>query len=135
MPHDIARRPIKERFDHLCAVMSGQRFLQKQGLGNEAPFFICPYLREFRAKLLARKNHLEALGISASTSQGEKTKTLKEIEKISKMIAEVDAYERDTLYPLATQQLEIDLDDDVKANYPKFGAALKKVPGLEAKDD
>lgn len=93
------------------------------------------YLREFRAKLLARKNHLEALGISASTSQGEKTKALKEIEKISKMVAEVDAYERDTLYPLATQQLEIDLDYGVKANYLKFGAALKKIPGLEAKDD
>jgi hypothetical protein len=93
------------------------------------------YLREFRAKLLARKNHLEALGISASTSPAEKTKALKEIEKISKIIAEVDAYERDTLYPLATQQLEIDLDDGVKANYPKFGAALKKIPGLEAKDD
>lgn len=93
------------------------------------------YLREFRAKLLARKNHLEALGISASTSQSDKTKALKEIEKISKMIAEVDAYERDTLYPLATQQIEIDLDDGVKANYPKFGAALKKIPGLEAKDD
>ncbi|AYN19430.1 BREX-1 system adenine-specific DNA-methyltransferase PglX [Alcaligenes aquatilis] len=93
------------------------------------------YLREFRAKLLARKNHLEALGISASASQAEKTKALKEVEKISKMIAEVDAYERDTLYPLATQQLEIDLDDGVKANYPKFGAALKKIPGLEAKDD
>lgn len=93
------------------------------------------YLREFRAKLLARKNHLEALGISASASQAEKTKALKEVEKISKMIAEVDAYERDTLYPLATQQLEIDLDNGVKANYPKFGAALKKIPGLEAKDD
>ncbi|MDX3894401.1 BREX-1 system adenine-specific DNA-methyltransferase PglX [Pusillimonas sp.] len=93
------------------------------------------YLREFRAKLLARKNHLEALGISSSASQAEKTKALKEVEKISKMIAEVDAYERDTLYPLATQQLEIDLDDGVKANYPRFGAALKKIPGLEAKDD
>ncbi|MGE4593706.1 BREX-1 system adenine-specific DNA-methyltransferase PglX [Alcaligenes sp.] len=93
------------------------------------------YLREFRAKLLARKNHQEALGISASTSQSDKTKALKEIEKISKMIAEVDAYERDTLYPLATEQIEIDLDDGVKANYPKFGAALKKIPGLEAKDD
>lgn len=93
------------------------------------------YLREFRAKLLARKNHLEALGISASTSQSDKSKALKEIEKISKMIAEVDAYERDTLYPLATQQIAIDLDDGVKANYPKFGAALKKIPGLEAKED
>lgn len=36
------------------------------------------------------------------------------------------------LYPLATQQIEIDLDDGVKVNYPKFGAALKTIPGLEA---
>ena len=33
------------------------------------------------------------------------------------------------LYPLATQQIEIDLDDGVKVNYPKFGEALKKIPG------
>jgi hypothetical protein len=39
------------------------------------------------------------------------------------------------LYPLATQQLEIDLDDGVKVNYLKFGNALKKIPGLEAKED
>jgi hypothetical protein len=32
-----------EQFDHLLAVMSGTRFLQKQGIGNEVPFFICPY--------------------------------------------------------------------------------------------
>jgi hypothetical protein len=42
----------------------------------------------------------------------------------------LDDYERDTLYPLATQKIEIDLDDGVKVNYPKFGKALKKVPGL-----
>ena len=29
-------------------------------------------------------------------------------------------------------RLQIDLDDGVKVNYPKFGAALKKIPGLEA---
>jgi hypothetical protein len=39
------------------------------------------------------------------------------------------------LYPLATQQIAIDLDDGVKANYPKFGAALKQIPGLEATND
>jgi hypothetical protein len=36
---------------------------------------------------------------------------------------------------MATQQIQIDLDDGVKANYPKFGAALKKIPGLEASDE
>ena len=43
--------------------------------------------------------------------------------------------QRDGLYPLATQQIHINLDDGVKANYPKFGAALKKIPGLDAKED
>lgn len=88
------------------------------------------YLREFRTKLTARKNHLEAVSISGSASQSEKTKALKEIEKTSKMITELEEYEREVLYPLATQQIEIDLDDGVKVNYPKFGAALKKIPGL-----
>jgi hypothetical protein len=33
----------KELYEHLFRVISSQRFLQKQGLGNEIPFFICPY--------------------------------------------------------------------------------------------
>jgi len=88
------------------------------------------YLREFRTKLTSHKNHLEAVSISASSSQGEKTKALKEIEKITKMIAEMEEYEREVLYPLATEQVEIDLDDGVKVNYPRLGKALKKIPGL-----
>ena len=88
------------------------------------------YLREFRAKLASHKTHLEAVGISAGATQGEKTKALKEIDKINKMIAEMEEYEHEALYPLATEQVEIDLDDGVKLNYPKFGPALKKIPGL-----
>jgi hypothetical protein len=30
-------------FNHLLSVISSQRFLLKQGLGNEVPFFICPF--------------------------------------------------------------------------------------------
>ncbi len=93
------------------------------------------YLREFLAKLTSHKNHLEAVSISGSASQGEKTKALKEIENITKMIDELEEYEREVLYPLATEQVEIDLDDGVKVNYPKLGAALKKIPGLESKED
>lgn len=85
------------------------------------------YLREFRTKLASHKNHLEAVSISASTSQGEKTKALKEIEKINKMIVEMEEYEREVLYPLATEQVEIDLDDGVKVNYLKLGEALKRL--------
>ena len=93
------------------------------------------YLREFRTKLTSHKNHLEAVSISASSAQSEKTKALKEIEKIIRMIAEMEEYEREVLYPLATEQVEIDLDEGVKVNYPKFGAALKKIVGLDAEED
>jgi SAM-dependent methyltransferase len=93
------------------------------------------YLREFRTKLTSRRENLEQISISTSASPGEKTKAIKEIEQLKKMIAELEDYERDVLYPLATKQLAIDLDDGVKVNYPKLGAALKKIPGLEAKED
>ncbi|WCE66261.1 DUF1788 domain-containing protein [Sulfitobacter faviae] len=33
----------KERAEHLYQVITSQRFLMKQGLGNEVPFFICPF--------------------------------------------------------------------------------------------
>jgi len=88
------------------------------------------YLREFQTKLSARQSYLETLSISESASPSEKTKALRDIEKLKKDIVELKDYERQTLYPLATQQIEIDLDDGVKVNYPKFGKALKKVPGL-----
>ncbi len=88
------------------------------------------YLREFKIKLTAHKNHLEAVSISASARPAEKTAAIKEIEKLNKILAELDEWEREVLYPLAARRIEIDLDDGVKVNYNKFGAALKKVPGL-----
>lgn len=35
--------PISERYEHLLNVMSSQKFKDKEGLGNEVPFFICPF--------------------------------------------------------------------------------------------
>ena len=34
---------LRERFDRLLRVMASSRFLRMEGLGNEVPFFICPY--------------------------------------------------------------------------------------------
>ena len=90
------------------------------------------YLREFRAKLEARKGLLEGVSASASSSQRDKTRALKEISDIDKTLKEIREYEDDILYPLATRQVQIDLDDGVKVNYNKFGLALKKVTGLTA---
>jgi hypothetical protein len=36
----------KERAEHLHRVITSERFLTKQGLGNEVPFFICPFPAE-----------------------------------------------------------------------------------------
>lgn len=44
--HDLMERPLKERYDHLFAVISSERFLKMQGLGNEVPFFVCPFKPE-----------------------------------------------------------------------------------------
>ncbi len=93
------------------------------------------YLREFRSKLEAHRRAQEALSINGDASAAQKTKALKEIEATAKEIEELDAWERDVLFPLATQKIEIDLDDGVKANYPKFGAALKPIKGLSDSDD
>lgn len=38
--------PIPEIYEHLLATLSSQRFLKMQGLGNEIPFFICPFKPE-----------------------------------------------------------------------------------------
>lgn len=43
MTADLAHSSLQDRFQHLLRVISSQRFLNKQGLGNEVPFFICPY--------------------------------------------------------------------------------------------
>jgi type II restriction/modification system DNA methylase subunit YeeA len=88
------------------------------------------YLRQYREKLKAHKSHQEAIERNPGASQSEKTKALKEVDRINKVLAELKEYEDEVLYPLATQQIAIDLDNGVKANYPRFGEALKAVKGL-----
>ena len=40
---DPRQMTIQERFDHLLNLISSKNFLEKKGLGNDVPFFICPY--------------------------------------------------------------------------------------------
>ena len=58
MTADIARMPMQDRFQHLFSVISGQRFLNKQGLGNEIPFFICPFIPEESNEMERLRNQL-----------------------------------------------------------------------------
>ena len=93
------------------------------------------YLREFISKLEAERGRLEKLTDDPSASQAQRTRALKDMATVGKQIEELNAWERDVVFPMAQQKIEIDLDDGVKANYPKFGGAVKKIAGLEAKDD
>ncbi|OQY33742.1 MAG: hypothetical protein B6241_06725 [Spirochaetaceae bacterium 4572_59] len=43
MTQDKSKLPMQKRQQHLFSVISSERFQKKQGLGNEVPFFICPY--------------------------------------------------------------------------------------------
>jgi hypothetical protein len=96
---------------------------------------VLQYLRDFRQKLAARLDQLQHLVVGTAASQGEKTRANKAIDVIKKQLLELEDYERDTLYPLATEQIALDLDDGVKVNYLKLGPALKKIVGLEAKGE
>jgi hypothetical protein len=96
---------------------------------------VLKYLRDYREKLSTEKERQASASINPSSSQGDKTRALKEMDRLAKVLAELEDYERDVLYPLATEQKAIDLDDGVKVNYLKFGAALKKITGLDAKEE
>ncbi|WJG14299.1 MULTISPECIES: BREX-1 system adenine-specific DNA-methyltransferase PglX [Gordonia] len=84
---------------------------------------VLTYLREYVTKL------------ESALQQSERDGNAKEADRLRKILVELNEYEHDTLFPKASENVEIDLDDGVKANYPKFGVALKKIPGLEAASD
>lgn len=84
---------------------------------------VLTYLREYVTKL------------ESALQQAERAGNAQEADRLRKILVELNEYEHDTLFPKASENVVIDLDDGVKVNYPKFGAALKKIPGLEAASD
>jgi len=98
--------------------------------GDTVSVLLNDYLREIITKLEGERTRLEKLSDDPTATQGQKTKALKDVAKVAKQIDELNEWERDVIFPLAQQKIEIDLDDGVKTNYPKFGTALKKIAGL-----
>jgi hypothetical protein len=86
------------------------------------------YLREFIEKLELQRKQM--LNQEASGSATEQNKARKQIDKIDAMLADCRLYEVEILYPLASERIEIDLDDGVLVNYNKFGKAIALVDGL-----
>ena len=91
-------------------------------------------LREYIDKLDASLQDQDLFAAGDGTPR-QKAAALKEAERLRKVLLELREYEHDVLFPLALQQISIDLDDGVKVNYPKFSSALRTIKGLEAADD
>ncbi len=83
------------------------------------------YLREYKNKLQGNIDALNALANNGGST------TMNKIV-LQTALNEADDYERNILFPLATERKEIDLDDGVKVNYLKFGKALRNI-GLKEK--
>jgi len=64
----LEQQSLQARFDHLLALIRSERFLKKEGLGNEVPFFICPYSPseavEFERAIGGLRKQLEQSGVS-----------------------------------------------------------------------
>lgn len=98
---------------------------------DTASIVLSNYLREYVFKLKNKVTELSKIEASEESTQKDKIKARKEIDKHEQIISELEYWERDALYPLATRKLSIDLDDGVKVNYAKFNKVLKQIPGLD----
>lgn len=58
MNRHLEKAPIHERFTHLRAMLSSERFLKCQGLNNEVPFFICPFPASEATQIAEMQRHL-----------------------------------------------------------------------------
>jgi hypothetical protein len=93
------------------------------------------YFRPYLQKLEARQAQLGLDQLNDALPSRDRTAARKEAEKITKVLKECQAWEQDSLLPLAQQRIELDLDDGVKVNYLKLQDVLAPIPGLAAKEE
>ena len=93
------------------------------------------YFRPFLQKLEARQAQVGLDQLNDDLPARERSAARKEAEKITKVLKDCQAWEQDSLLPLAQQRIELDLDDGVKVNYLKLQDVLAPIPGLAAKEE
>lgn len=123
------KRPIYWLFSSPKGTFSALVYLHRYHPGTVGQ--VLTYLRSHITNLKSRLDAADRTTADPAATQGMKTKAIKERTKLMRQLKELEDYERDVLHPLASERLEIDLDDGVKVNYPKFGKALRKIPGFE----
>lgn len=119
----------KERAEHLFKVVTSERFLTKQGLGNEVPFFICPYpaeeglsMVEDRIDLITRITHAGVAVLDISLF--DLSLSILEERGILEQVLEV---ERETDKGELRELLQSVLDPQANL-IPKIGEAIEATP-------
>lgn len=119
----------KERAEHLFKVVTSERFLTKQGLGNEVPFFICPYpaeeglsMVEDRIDLITRIAHAGVAVLDISLF--DLSLSILEERGILEQVLEI---ERETDKGELRELLQSVLDPQANL-IPKIGEAIEATP-------
>lgn len=76
MTSTIRKAPLAQRFEHLLAVLSSERFLLMRGLNNDLPFYICEYpaseAADVQRMLQQLANRLQSLSVPVLDERGVK---------------------------------------------------------------
>ncbi len=59
MVHDSRKKKPQEMYSHLLQLIGSKRFLGKEGLGNEVPFFICDFSPQYAVEMFRMVGQLE----------------------------------------------------------------------------
>jgi len=92
--------------------------------------YVHPYLNKIERQLREK----EDLTTRDDLTQVQRNKALKEVEEMRDKVREVHAFELQ-LVEMASHHLSIDLDDGVKANYPRYYPLVEPIKGLENNED
>ena len=92
--------------------------------------YVHPYLEKVEMQL--KEAEYQATRDDLSTAQ--RNKALKLVDELKDKVREVHAFEQQ-LVEMASHRLTIDLDDGVKANYPKYYPLVEPIKGLESSEE
>ena len=134
-----AKRPIywlfssqmgdKKRKGYFKALVYMHR-LEADTLSKLHADYVHPYIQKIEQQLLEAEDN----AMRDDLSQTQHNKAIKLAEDLRDKVREVKAFETQ-LVEMASVRITIDLDDGVKANYPKFYPLVEPIKGLDAKDE
>lgn len=88
------------------------------------------YVHHYINKVEQQLREAEDETLRSDLTQAQRNKALKQVNELKEKVREVKDFEQE-LVEMASHRLTIDLDDGVKANYPKYYPLVEPIKGLE----